>query len=241
MSIDVSVVVPVMNEEDNIIPLIRETVAALEGESFEVVIVDDCSTDATWDLLARAKAEFAELRCLKHDINCGQSSSIRTGIAAARGGIIAVMDGDGQNDPADFPALLARYRDPTTPQNLAMVQGHRQKRKDTVSKKLASKLGNGIRQWLIRDGAPDTGCGIKVFSRDVFVRLPYFDHMHRYMAALVLREGFQVDFVPVNHRARAHGQSKYGNFDRALVSIRDLMGVMWLQRRARLPGSVEEK
>ncbi len=241
MSIDVSVVVPVMNEEGNIGPLIRETVAALEGESFEVVVVDDASTDGTWDLLDTAGTEFPMLRCLKHDVNCGQSSSIRTGILAARGDIIAVMDGDGQNDPADFPALLAAYRDPSAPGTLRFVQGHRQKRKDTVSKKIASKVGNTIRQWLIRDGAPDTGCGIKVFSREVFLSLPYFDHMHRFMAALILREGYAVEFVPVNHRARVHGRSKYGNFGRALVSIGDLAGVMWLQRRGRLPRPVIEK
>lgn len=241
MAIDISVVVPVMNEAGNIIPLIRETVAALQGESFEVLVVDDASTDGTWDLLGTAGAEFPMLRCLKHDVNCGQSSSIRTGILAARGGIIAVMDGDGQNDPADFPALLAAYRDPSAPKDLRFVQGHRQKRKDTLAKRLASKVGNAIRQGLIRDGAPDTGCGIKVFSREVFLRLPCFDHMHRYMAALILREGFAVHFVPVNHRSRIHGQSKYGNLDRALVSIRDLMGVMWLQRRGRRPGSVVEK
>lgn len=241
MSIDVSVVVPVMNEEGNIIPLIRETVAALEGESFEVVVVDDCSTDKTWEMLLEAKAEFPMLRCLGHENNCGQSSSIRTGILAAHGEIIAVMDGDGQNDPADFPALLAAYRSPAALETLRFVQGHRQNRKDTASKKVASKIGNGIRQRLIKDRAPDTGCGIKVFSREIFLRLPYFDHMHRYMAALFLREGYEVDFVPVHHRPRVHGASKYGNLDRALVSIRDLMGVMWLQRRGRLPRSVSEK
>lgn len=241
MSIDVSVVVPVMNEEDNIIPLIRETVAALNGESFEVVIVDDCSTDKTWEILVAAKAEFPMLRCLAHENNCGQSSSIRTGILAAHGEIIAVMDGDGQNDPADFPALLAAYRDPAAPEPLRFVQGHRQNRKDTASKKIASKIGNGIRQRLIKDRAPDTGCGIKVFSREIFLRLPYFDHMHRYMSALILREGYEVAFVPVHHRPRVHGASKYGNLDRALVSIRDLLGVMWLQRRGRLPRSVTEK
>lgn len=241
MSIEISVVVPVMNEEENIIPLIRETVAALQGESFEILVVDDLSTDGTWDLLVRAKAEFPMLRCLKHDVNCGQSSSIRTGVLVAHGEIVAVMDGDGQNDPADFPALLAAYRSPSAHEALRFVQGHRQKRKDTISKKIASKLGNNIRQWLIRDGAPDTGCGIKVFSREVFLRLPYFDHMHRYMAALILREGYRVDFVPVNHRSRLHGQSKYGNLGRALVSVRDLMGVMWLQRRGRMPGPVVEE
>lgn len=241
MSIDISVVVPVMNEEENIIPLIRETVEALGDENFEVVIVDDCSTDGTWDLLVKAKAEFATLRCLRHDVNCGQSSSIRTGILAARGDIVAIMDGDGQNDPADFPALLARYRDPSADETLRFVQGHRQKRKDTLSKKMASKFGNAVRQGLIRDGAPDTGCGIKVFSREVFLRLPYFDHMHRFMAALILREGYAVAFVPVNHRPRIHGQSKYGNLGRALVSVRDLVGVMWLQRRGRLPRSVLEE
>jgi dolichol-phosphate mannosyltransferase len=241
VSIDVSVVVPVMNEEDNILPLLRETIEALGGESFEVIIVDDCSSDKTHECLVGAKADNPVLRVLRHDVNCGQSSSIRTGILAARGDVIAVMDGDGQNNPADFPALLAAYRDPSAPDNLRLVQGHRQKRKDTGPKKLASKLGNGIRQKLIKDRAPDAGCGIKVFSRETFLRLPYFDHMHRYMAALVLREGAEVQFVPVSHRAREHGVSKYGILDRLWVSIRDLMGVMWLQNRGRMPGDVTEK
>ena len=240
MTIEVSVVVPVMNEEDNILPLLDETVSALKDENLEVIFVDDCSTDKTRDLLVEAKAKYPMLRILRHNNNCGQSSSIRTGILAARGEVIAVMDGDGQNDPADFPALLAAYRDPSAPENLRMVQGHRQKRQDTSNKKFASRVGNGIRQKLIRDRAPDAGCGIKVFSREIFLRLPYFDHMHRYMAALFLREGCEVHFVPVRHRARVHGTSKYGILDRLWVSISDLFGVMWLQRRGRMPTSVDE-
>lgn len=239
-TIDVSVVVPVMNEEDNIVPLLEETAAALEGENLEIIFVDDCSKDRTAELLVEAKARFPMLRVLRHDVNCGQSSAIRTGILAARGAVVAVMDGDGQNDPADFPALLAAYRDPAATDTLAMVQGHRQKRQDNSGKKFASRFGNSIRQSLIRDRAPDAGCGIKVFSREVFLRLPYFDHMHRYMAALFLREGFEVAFVPVHHRPREHGASKYGIFDRAWVSIADLFGVMWLQRRGRLPKDVRE-
>lgn len=240
MTIEVSVVVPVMNEEDNILPLLDETVTSLKDENLEVIFVDDCSTDKTHELLVEAKAKYPMLRILRHNNNCGQSSSIRTGILAAHGEVVAVMDGDGQNDPADFPALLAAYRDPGAPENLRMVQGHRQKRQDTSNKKLASRLGNGIRQKLIRDRAPDAGCGIKVFSREIFLRLPYFDHMHRYMAALFLREGCEVHFVPVSHRARAHGTSKYGILDRLWVSISDIFGVMWLQRRGRLPTSVDE-
>jgi glycosyltransferase involved in cell wall biosynthesis len=241
VSIEVSVVVPVMNEEENILPLLRETVDALKDESLEVIFVDDASTDATHGLLVGAKTEFSMLRVLRHDINCGQSSSIRTGILAATGQIIAVMDGDGQNDPADFPALLSTYRATSATTSLKMVQGHRQKRQDSSGKKFASRVGNGIRQKLIRDRSPDTGCGIKVFSREVFLKLPYFDHMHRYMAGFILREGYEVDFVPVNHRARVHGSSKYGILDRLWVSISDLFGVMWLQRRGRLPGDVSEK
>lgn len=240
LEVEISVVVPVMNEEDNVRPLAEEIVAGMAGEAFELLFVDDCSADRTVQVLQELAREIPQLRPLKHDTNCGQSSAVRTGVLHAKGGIVGVLDGDGQNDPADFPALLKALRDPSAPDNLMMVGGERQKRKDTPWKRFASKAGNGIRRKMLRDKGRDAGCGIKVFHREAFLRLPYFDHMHRYMAALMLREGFEVHFVPVNHRPRTAGSSKYGVLDRLWVSISDVMGVMWLRRRARLPQKVDE-
>jgi glycosyltransferase involved in cell wall biosynthesis len=240
VSIEVSVVVPVMNEEDNVRSLAEEIVTALEGERFEVIFVDDFSRDGTVDILKAAQQDFAPLRCLKHDRNCGQSSAVRSGVLAAQGDLVCVLDGDGQNDPADLPALLAAFRDATASANLGMVGGVRQGRKDTAFKRFASKVANAVRQRLLRDECPDSGCGLKVFSRERYLLLPYFDHMHRFMAALMLRHGYAVSYVPVNHRARMHGQSKYGVFDRLWVSFSDLRGVMWLRKRCQLPGNVDE-
>jgi glycosyltransferase involved in cell wall biosynthesis len=240
VTIDVSVVVPVMNEQDNVRTLLSEIVDALQGEFFEVLFVDDCSSDQTVAILTSAKAEVSELRVLQHKQNCGQSSGVRTGVLHAAGDTLVVLDGDGQNDPADIPALLAAYRRADQPKNLAMVGGVRQGRKDTEFKKFASRVGNKIRQSLLKDRSVDAGCGLKVFSKASFLRLPYFDHMHRFMAALMLREGFEVDFVPVNHRPRMHGTSKYGVFDRLLVSLSDMLGIIWLKRRCRLPSQVDE-
>jgi hypothetical protein len=152
--------------------------------------------------------------------------------------LIAMLDGDGQNDPADFPAL---YRQMLERPDLAMVAGERRRRQDAATKKIASRGANAIRQWLLKDGAADTGCGLKLFRRDAFLALPYFDHMHRYLPALMVREGLEVVFAPVSHRARAHGRSKYTNFGRALVAIRDLLGVLWLNARARKPGNISEE
>ena len=240
MSVEISVVVPVMNEEDNVLSLVEEIVSALQGEPFEVIFVDDFSSDKTVEILQAAQADFATLRCLAHDRNCGQSSAVRTGVLHAKGSLVAVLDGDGQNDPADIPALLAAFRHGDAPANLAMVGGERQGRKDSGWKKLASKIGNGIRQRLLRDESRDSGCGLKVISRASYLKLPYFDHMHRFMAALMLREGYAVSYVPVNHRARVHGTSKYGVLDRLWVSLSDIRGVMWLRKRCRLPRDVRE-
>ena len=234
--VGVSVVVPVMNEEENIEVLLGEILAVMRGkEAFEVLFIDDGSTDKTPEILAKAVKSTPELRAIRHKVNCGQSRALRTGILHAAGDIVVTMDGDGQNDPKDVPALIEKLRSSNRPETLGMVSGQRQKRQDSEIKKYASKLGNGIRQWLLSDGTMDTGCSLKAFRRDRFMRLPYFDHMHRYLPALMQREGFQVEFVPVSHRPRLHGSSKYGVLDRLLVSVRDLMGVMWLQKRARLP------
>ena len=228
--IAVSAVVPVKDEAGNVGPLAREIAAGLAGETHEIIFVDDGSTDATAQELQALKAEIPALRVLRHGRNLGQSRGIRTGAVAARGDIIVTLDGDGQNDPADIPKLLAMLRsDP----GLGMVSGVRVKRQDTASRRLASRLGNGFRNALLGDGASHTGCGLKAFHRDMFLSLPYFDHMHRFLIALAQREGWKVAFVPVNHRPRLVGASKYTNFGRLLVSAQDLLGVRWLQRRHR--------
>ena len=229
---DLSVVVPVHNERDNIVPLLTEIAAALRGKiDFEVVYVDDLSRDDTLAVLTAAKAQFPELRVLRHVAQSGQSTALRTGIKAARGAWIATLDGDGQNDPADIPKLLAMREE--SPAQIKLFAGWRVNRQDSGSKRWASRWANRIRSNLLKDETPDTGCGIKLFERAVFLDLPYFDHMHRYLPALVQRAGWQVKSVPVNHRARGAGVSKYNNLNRALVGISDLRGVAWLIRRSK--------
>ena len=165
-----------------------------------------------------------------------RAAPLRSGVFAARAGIIATLDGDGQNDPADIPSLLEKKKET----GAAMAAGERKGRQDSSAKKFASRAANAVRRRLLRDGAADTGCGLKVFDRDAFLKLPYFDHMHRYLPALMRREGFAVVFVPVSHRARSHGRSKYSNLGRLLVAFRDVLGVLWLLARAKSPGKVEE-
>jgi dolichol-phosphate mannosyltransferase len=229
---DLSVVVPVHNERDNIVPLLSEIAAALRGKiDFEIVYVDDLSRDDSLAVLRAAKVQFPELRVLRHVAQSGQSTALRTGIKAARGTWIATLDGDGQNDPADIPKLLL-MRD-ESPAAIKLFAGWRVNRKDTGSKRYASRIANAIRSRLLRDETPDTGCGIKLFERAAFLDLPYFDHMHRYLPALMQRAGWQVRSVPVNHRARGAGVSKYNNLNRALVGIADLRGVAWLIRRSK--------
>jgi len=226
--IPVSVVVPVKDEAGNVAPLAREIAAALKGEAHEILFVDDGSTDATAQTLSALKSEIPALRVLRHTRNLGQSRGIRSGVMAAKGEIIVTLDGDGQNDPADIPKLLAALRaDPQA----TMVSGVRVRRQDNASRRLASRLGNGFRRAMLGDGATDTGCGLKAFRRSTFLELPYFDHIHRFLIALVQREGGKVAFVPVNHRQRLTGSSKYTNFGRLLVSVQDLLGVRWLQQR----------
>ncbi|RYD16160.1 MAG: glycosyltransferase [Lysobacteraceae bacterium] len=229
---ELSVVVPVFNEQDNIPPLVAEIVAALRGRvDFEIVYVDDASRDGSIAVLTEAKQAHPELRVVAHASQSGQSTAIRNGVRAARGRWIATLDGDGQNDPADIPKLLA-MRD-ESPAVIKLYAGWRVNRQDSGSKRWASKWANAIRSRLLRDETPDTGCGIKLFERDAFLDLPYFDHMHRYLPALMQRAGWQVRSVPVNHRARGAGVSKYNNLNRALVGIADLRGVAWLIRRSR--------
>ena len=226
--ISISVVVPVKDEAGNVAPLAREIAAALAGEAYEILFVDDGSRDGTDGALMTLKSEIPALRVLSHGRNLGQSRGIRSGVQAAKGGIIVTLDGDGQNDPADIPKLLSALRaDP----EVAMVSGVRIRRQDSASRRWASRLGNGFRRALLGDGASDTGCGLKAFRRSVFLELPYFDHIHRFLIALVQREGGKVAFVPVRHRPRLTGSSKYTNLGRLLVSVQDLLGVRWLQQR----------
>jgi dolichol-phosphate mannosyltransferase len=239
---ELSVVVPVFNEQDNVAPLVHEIVAALrdcvpsegipfEISAFEVIFVDDHSRDDTLAVLRGLKAETPELRVLHHAAQSGQSTAIRTGVKAARGEWIATLDGDGQNDPADIPKLIAERAKAAG--NVKLFAGWRVNRQDTGSKRWASKWANAIRARMLHDDTPDTGCGIKLFERAAFLDLPYFDHMHRYLPALMQREGWKTVSVPVNHRARTSGVSKYNNLSRALVGIRDLRGVAWLITRSR--------
>ena len=227
-----SVVVPVHNEEDNVAPLIGEIVAALRGLiDFEIVYVDDTSKDATLARLRDLQATTPELRVIRHLSNAGQSTAVRNGVKAARAPWIATLDGDGQHDPADIPKLLAQ-RDAAT-SDIKLFAGWRVNRQDSGSKRWASKWANAIRARMLRDDTPDTGCGIKLFERAAFLDLPYFDHMHRYLPALMQRAGWKTVSVPVNHRHRTAGVSKYNNLNRALVGIRDLRGVAWLIVRSR--------
>jgi len=236
---ELSVVVPVKDEAGNVAPLAREIGAALAGERYEMIFVDDGSTDTTIGELASLRPELP-IRIVAHARNLGQSRAIRTGVRAARADTIVTLDGDGQNDPADVPRLIAAFRAAANDPKCAMIAGERVKRRDTAAKRMASKLANAIRRALLGDGAKDTGCGLKVFRRDAFLALPYFDHMHRYLITLMLREGYEVRFMAVGHRPRGTGRSKYGNLDRALVGIIDIVGVRWLQRRFRGPDTPKE-
>lgn len=234
---DVSVVVPVHDEEGAAPALAREIAAAFAGRRFETVFVDDASRDGTRTALQALRAEMPELRLVSHPRNAGQSRAVRTGVSFARAPIVVTLDGDGQNDPADGPALVdALLADPS----LGLVGGRRAKRRDTAAKRWASRLANGVRKRLLKDAADDTGCGLKAFRREAFLQLPYFDHMHRYLPALMMREGWGVSFRDVGHRARESGRSKYTNLGRLADAASDLWGVMWLARRARDPGRATE-
>jgi dolichol-phosphate mannosyltransferase len=230
-----SVVVPVRDEADNVGPLVAEIDAVMAtGGAYEMIFVDDGSRDGTAAALKRAAAGCPALRVLRHRATAGQSAAIVTGVRHARGAVIITLDGDGQNDPADVPALLARFAEAGDPDRL-LVTGLRARRMDSWLKRAASRIANAVRARLLGDATPDTGCGLKVFTRRAFLEMPTFDHMHRFLPALMLRQGGNVVSVPVNHRPRRAGATKYGVLDRLGVGIVDLAGVKWLMRRAALP------
>ncbi len=237
---DLSVVIPVKNEAQNIAPLLDEIRSALDGlAGYEIVFVDDGSDDGTGEEVLRLAAQTPQLRLLRHAACCGQSAAVRTGVKAARAAWIVTLDGDGQNDPADIPELWRLVRAaPQAPP--LMIVGHRRNRRDSWSKRAASGIANLCRRRLLGDATPDTGCGLKLFPRALFLDLPDFDHMHRFLPALALRAGAIVRSAPVNHRPRRRGASKYGVLDRLGVGIVDLFGVMWLQRRAMNPSLIDE-
>ena len=234
--IELSVVVPVHDEAGNLRPLIEEIEDALAPVvPFEIIYVDDGSTDGTRERLGQLAAEFPRLRLVRHKMRSGQSAAIASGVAAARAPLIATLDGDGQNDPGDIPRLLEIFRRHQKAGSETMIAGQRIGRRDPWVKRMASSIANGVRAGLLGDGTPDTGCGLKLFGRAAFLGLPQFDHMHRFLPALMQSKGGRVISVQVAHRARAGGRSKYGVFDRLWVGIVDLFGVMWLRRRAIRP------
>lgn len=235
-----SVVIPCFNERDNIVALAGEVRAACSGSDYEIVVVDDCSTDDSIAVLRAAQPGFdGRLRVVRHGVNSGQSAAVCTGVDFARGRAIVTMDGDGQNDPADIPRLLSVLRQTGVGVPI-IVCGHRRQRRDTTVRRLSSKIANAVRAAALQDATPDTGCGLKALERELFMRLPRFNHMHRFLPALVQRAGGRSVSVEVHHRPRLHGQSKYGIGNRLWVGIVDLFGVMWLIRRRFKPARHEE-
>jgi dolichol-phosphate mannosyltransferase len=226
----VSVVVPVRNEADNIVPLIAEIAAALDGRwVYEIIYVNDGSTDTTGERLVAAMKQQPNLRQIRHATSAGQSAAVRSGVRAARGAIVATLDGDGQNNPAFLPGLISAIENGG--ERVGLVAGQRVGRKDSGFKKLQSRIANAVRKAILRDGTRDTGCGLKAFRREVFLALPYFDGLHRFLPALVRREGYEIAYVEVVDRPRHSGVSNYGFFDRLWIGIMDLAGVWWLIRR----------
>lgn len=228
-----SLVIAVMDEEDNIAPLVAEIAQALKDRDpagWEVIFIDDGSRDRTVELLLAQRGILANLRVLVHGENCGKSTALRTGIRAARHPVIVTMDGDLQNDPADIDVMLAPFADGNP--RLGLVAGQRIKREDTFSKRIASRLANRVRRRLLNDQARDSVCGWKAMRRDLYLAFPFFDNMHRFFIALAIREGYEIALVDVKDRRRVHGRSKYTNWGRLLVGLPDMLGMVWLVRRA---------
>jgi len=229
-TVDVSIVVPVRNEAENISPLIAEIAAALDGRwKYEIIYVNDGSTDASGERIAAIMKQRENLRQIRHATSSGQSAAVRSGVRAARGAIVATLDGDGQNNPAFLPDLISAIE--KGGERVGLVAGQRVGRKDTGFKKIQSRIANGVRNGILRDGTRDTGCGLKAFRREVFLMMPYFDGLHRFLPALVRREGYDIAYVEVTDRPRRSGVSNYGFFDRLWIGIMDLAGVWWLIRR----------
>ena len=238
-AVAVSIVVPVRNEADNVAPLVTEIIGALDGRwAYEIIYVNDGSTDATAERLAELMKQHRRLRQLRHAVSSGQSAAVRSGVRAARGAIVATLDGDGQNNPVFLPDLIAAVEKGSG--RVGLVAGQRVGRKDTGFKKLQSRIANGVRKTILSDGTRDTGCGLKAFPREVFLSMPYFDGLHRFLPALVRREGFDIAYVDVIDRPRQSGVSNYGFFDRLWIGIMDLAGVWWLIRRKKPTPAVTE-
>jgi dolichol-phosphate mannosyltransferase len=238
-NIAVAVVVPVRNEAGNIALLVKEIAAALDGQwPFEVIYVDDGSSDGTVAELKRLMAQYPWLRRVRHKQSCGQSAAVRSGVAAARAPLVVTLDGDGQNDPAFIPAML-RALEAGAPR-IGLIAGQRVGRKASGFKKFQSRIANAVRGAVLRDGTRDTGCGLKAFRRDLFLALPYFDGLHRFLPALIKREGADIGYVDVVDRPRSSGVSNYGMWDRLWVGILDLAGVWWLIRRKKRNPEVSE-
>ncbi len=233
-----SIVIPAHNEAGNIVPLLREIAGVMAGRPFEIVVLDDGSTDAT--ATEALSAALPQVRVLRHLSPGGQSAAIHSGVRAARFPIICTLDGDGQNPPQHIPELLAPLLAPGSDE-LGLVAGQRVGRKDTWSRRLASQFANGIRGWALNDHTRDSGCGLKAFRRDAFLALPYFNHMHRYLPALFAGHGWRVEHVEVTHRPRGAGRSHYSNLQRGLVGIVDIFGVMWLLRRRKRVSMPQER
>ncbi len=231
---DITVVIPARDEVVAIGPLVDEVGDALAGRRFEVIVIDDGSEDGTRHVLAQLAARHAWMRWMRNEAAAGQSASIRRGVRAAGGELIVTLDGDGQNPPDQIPALLAVFDGPGTA-GLGLVQGQRVGRQDTAARRWASRFANGLRARVLRDGIADSACGLKAFRKTAYLDLPWFDHIHRFMPAMMQREGWGVAAVPVTHRERHGGRSKYSNLRRALVGVPDLCGAAWLIRRAGPP------
>ncbi len=238
----ITIVVPIYNEEDNIKSLLEEIAKAAKNVPIsEIIYVDDNSTDKSFEVLKKLRKGFPSLRIIKHKTNSGQSAALWTGIKAAGNDIIVTMDGDGQNNPLDVKLLYDKYMENCEQYPKIMIAGERKQRNDSIVRILSSRIANNIRAAILKDKTSDTGCSLKLFRRRDYMNLPYFDHMHRFLPALMIREGVKLEHVKVSHRPRTHGVSKYGTWNRAFVGISDVRGVLWLQKRSRRAEEVYEE